>query len=277
MRNHVGVGLSLLLFLSLSQDLHGSVSDSAFKLLIKSGLFFSQETIFRISYTEGYNLNFEITEDTARSLLPDNIRPLKLKIMETDDSEKYYLSWYVAGMQGEDNIKRIDLFTYGVDQNNERTLYFVSSVMELPEQFKNNVLSSTVFKKALDYMARDTQTGKPSYPHFYTDKLKVTRDILRLQLENAVVETLSCPALASNGRFSKDFVMANSQIYRNSHDKNVNFFNQSFIDAPVESRNPQCISMENIELFHPMLKQDALKSVQFYGSPKKQIRWYFEM
>jgi tRNA(Ile2) C34 agmatinyltransferase TiaS len=58
-------------------------------------------------------------------------------------------------------------------------------------------------------------------------------------------------------------------------DKNVNYFNQSFISAEVETRNLDCVVSENLAGFHPLLRD--LRSVHFYGSKEKKITWYYEM
>ena len=53
--------------------------------LIKWGLrfavFFSKETLLKLDYLEGYNLNFKITKEEAESLLPKNLKPLRLKLL----------------------------------------------------------------------------------------------------------------------------------------------------------------------------------------------------
>jgi hypothetical protein len=69
--------------------------------------------------------------------------------------------------------------------------------------------------------------------------------------------------------------MANSQIYRNSHDKNVNFFNQRFIDANIRLLELDGIETKNLEGFHPLCKN--LKSIHFYGSKDKPAKWYIEV
>ncbi|MBW2667767.1 MAG: hypothetical protein JRE13_15885, partial [Deltaproteobacteria bacterium] len=55
------------------------------KWLIRSAMLFGKSTVMQIDYNEGYNFNFEITEEEAQSLLPANLRPLKLKLCRCDD------------------------------------------------------------------------------------------------------------------------------------------------------------------------------------------------
>jgi hypothetical protein len=249
--------------------------DAAFKLLIKSGLLFSEKTVFTISYSEGYNINFKISEEEARSLLPENITPIKLKIIESEPEPFYYISMYLAGMESSMSIERVDLFTYGRDQEGDLTLFFLAGVMELPDSFGGTGLTKNVFKKVVEYMARDSRTGEPSYPHYYTDNIDANSDTLIVTYKDTELKLDSCSPVTTNERFSRDFVLANSQIYRNDLDKNVNYFNQSFIDAKLETRDLDCVSFKNLEVLHPMLRD--LQSVQYYGSKDKKVTWYFEM
>lgn len=255
----------------------GTFSDRAMAWLLKSGLLFSEQSLFSISYSEGYNINYEISQSEAEGLLPANIKPLKLKLLEDDAEEKYYLSWYIAVMEGTQSINRVDIFTYGLDAQNNKTLYFLSSVMEVPEKIKNNSMSYAFFKRVLNYLARDSRTGKPSYPHYYADRIVANQDHLSVSFNGAKVEGVACAPLKSDQRFSREFVLANSQIYRNETDKNTNYFNQNFIEAPISSLDPNCLNLKNIRSFHPLLAPERLSSVHFYGSKAKQIRWYFEM
>jgi hypothetical protein len=172
-------------------------------------------------------------------------------------------------------IKRVDIFTYAKDQNGELALFFVSSIMEMPKSFENNWISKQTYKAAMNFFARDSQTGKPSYPHYYTDTLLADKDMFKVKLGDSSIELQNCLPVTKNELFSRDFVMANSQIYRNAVDKNVNYFNQSFINAKVETRDLGCVNYTNLSGFHPMLKN--LVSTQFYGSKDKKITWYFEM
>ena len=246
------------------------------ELLIRMGILFKKETVFTIDYKEGYNINYEITQKEAASILPPNLKPLKLKLLESDREEKYYLSWYLAGIEQKETSNRIDLFTYAIDEHGDLALYFLSSIMETPKAAIDNPLGFKMLKIAMEYFARDSKSNRPAYPHYYTDHLKADKDSFSVRLEGA---SLSSHACRKNfvALFSRDFVLANSQIYRNGYDRNVNYFNQSFISAKVEDRDPSCIESENLAHFHPLLKPENLVSMHFYGSKDKKITWFFEM
>lgn len=106
------------------RTLGSKLLDFAFDWVIRLGLLFTEKTLFTISYSEGYNLNFAITKEEARSLLPENITPIKLKILESDPEPLYYVTMYMAGMESGGSIERVDLFTYGRDQNGDLTMFF---------------------------------------------------------------------------------------------------------------------------------------------------------
>ena len=57
-----------------------------------------QETVLKLDYNEGYNLNFKVTKKELESILPKNLRPLRLKLLESDPKPDYYLSWYLASV-----------------------------------------------------------------------------------------------------------------------------------------------------------------------------------
>lgn len=263
---------------SRPQSLLEGLPDAALDWIVRLGMLFNKATVFTISYHEGYNLNFEITEEQARSVLPDNLVPLPLKLLESDSEPRYYVSWYLAVMGGDgsgDAVKRVDLFTYAKDQDDDLALYFLSSITEVPEAIKNNELSLAMYKNVLESFARDSQTGEPAYPHYYADVLTADQDTFEVVYGALSVKLEACEPVTQNERLSREFVMANSQIYRTAIDKNVNYFNQSFIDAKVETREPDCLRSENLEEFDPMLAD--LKSIHFYGSQDRKITWYFEM
>jgi hypothetical protein len=251
--------------------------ESAMNWFINSGFIFEKGEVFSISYSDGYNINFEITRDQARELLPDNIRPVKLKILENEKEPKYYISLYLAGMESSDAMERADVFTYGMDHNDELTMFFLAGVMELPDRIKNSDMQMDMFERVLDHMAKDSRTGEAAYPHYYSDNISSDEDTLIITYEDARVELKGCEPLTVDNRFSLAFVLVNSQIYRTDIDRNVNYFNQSFINAKVAEKDLNCVEVENPEKFHPMLKKENLMSVQRYGSKNRQIRWYFEM
>ncbi len=268
-----------LIFVSGCEENNTSLSDMAYQAMNMSGLFVEKGEIFKTSYNEGYNLNFEISLSQANELLPDDFTPLSLKITESESQPHYYLSWYMAVMDtnGLDPVNRIDLFTYATDPQGELTLYFVSSYISVPQSLIDLGMYD-VFKEIFDAFARDSATGEPAYPHFYTNEFSLNSDTFNLVYEDSSIGTSPCAPVSATGTFTREFVMANSQIYRNAYDKNVNYFNQNFMKANVETRSidPSCISHANIAGFHPYLSGTNLRSVQFYGSSDKKITWYYE-
>ena len=252
-------------------------TSAALDWVIKSGLIMEKADAFTISYSEGYNINFEITIDQALELLPDNIRPIKLKILENEEAPRYYISLYLAGMESSDAMERCDVFTYGIDHNDELTMFFLAGIMQLPDMVKSEGIQKDMFEKVLVYMARDSRTGEAAYPHYYSENIFSDADTLIVTYEDAKVELQKCDPATVDNRFSRPFVLVNSQIYRTDIDRNVNYFNQSFINAKVQEKDLNCIKVENPEKFHPMLKKENIRSVQYYGAKNKQVRWYFEM
>lgn len=254
------------------------ISDSAYQALLAAGILVQEGDVFTTSYHEGYNLNFEITKEQARSLVSENFTPVKIKILESESEPLYYLSLYMAVLDSNDSpfsFTRIDLFTYIENESGELALHFVSSFMSMPETITGNPDIWSLFKEMMEFFARDSQTGKPAYPHYYTETLVADHDTFNFAFNDSFIKLSACDPLTENERLSLDFVMANSQIYRTAIDKNNNYFNQSFINAKVETRNLNCVEYKNLDGFHPMLKD--LKSVQFYGSKEKKISWYYEM
>lgn len=249
------------------------------KYIFKLTLLFKGKTLLTIDYQQGYNFHFSISKEEAESLLPKNLRPLKLKILTSEKEEKYYLSWYLASMDSDKtkskDVKRIDIFTYAIDENDEFALFFVSSLMEIPEVVMKRKRRRKIYFRIFDYFARDSRTGKPSYPHYYTEKISATNDSFSCLYNNSSIESNKIDFLPETDRFDEIFVLANSQIYRNEVDKNVNYFNQRFINTPVKQINLSSISTKNLHGFHPLCKN--LISAQKYGSKEKPSTWYFEI
>lgn len=254
-----------------------SLGDLAMSGLLRAAMMFSERNIFSISYFEGYNLNFKISQEEANSLLPDVFTPLKLKILESEGAEQYYLSWYFAKMGAGESVGRIDLFTYALDKDNKKCLYFLSSIMGIPPWVQNVPIFKKSYEDVMDYLAQDSETGLPSYPHYYTNDIEANKDGFSVSYKDTKVEVKSREPIATDQKLSRDFVLANSRIYRNEHDINENFFNDGFMDADVETWNPEKVEIRNIENLHPSLNPDNLESVQYYGDEHNEIRWYFEI
>jgi hypothetical protein len=233
----------------------------------------------KINYLEGYNFHFRITKEEAESLLPKNLTPLKLKLLKSDSQPDYYLSWYLASMDSNSteskDVKRIDLFTYAIDENNEYAMFFVSSIMQIPDVVMKKKSRIKMFSRVMNYFARDSRTKKPSYPHYFTDTISAKPDSFRCYYNNSCLESEKIELYPTTEQFDEIFVQANSQIYRNDLDKNVNYFNSRFICAPVKQINLSSISSKNLTGFHPLCKN--LVAAHFYGSKEKPSTWYIEI
>ena len=137
-----------------TEDTSKIISDAAYESLVAAGIFVEEGAIFTTSYYEGYNFNFEISEEQAHSLLPDNLAPIKIKILESDPEPRYYLSWYMAVVDAGEagmNITRIDLFTFAERENGELSLYFVSSYMDVPQAFREDPAVFAVFGTSISF------------------------------------------------------------------------------------------------------------------------------
>jgi len=248
------------------------------KWLIRSAMLFGKSTVMQIDYNEGYNFNFEITEEEAQSLLPANLRPLKLKLCRCDDEPTYYLSWYLASMDTANSDKeaqRVDLFTYCVNEEDELSLFFISCIMEMPGFVEKREMNKKFYMRIFDFFARDTITGGVSYPHYFSERTKADANSFIVELNDSVIRADQVHRIEERQYWDLVFIKANSQIYRNSHDKNVNFFNQRFIDANIRFVELDSVETKNLEGFHPLCKN--LKSIHFYGSKDKPSKWYIEL
>lgn len=249
------------------------------KYIFKLTALFKGKTLLTIDYFEGYNFHFKISKEEAESLLPKNLKPLKLKLLKSDTQANYYLTWYLASMNSDktesQDVKRIDLFTYAIDQNDEYALFFVSSIMQIPDIIMKKKSNRKMYFRIFDYFARDTRTNKPSYPHYFTDKITAKPDSFQCHYNESSIEAEKIKLLPGTEQFDEIFVLANSQIYRNDFDKNVNYFNQRFVRAPVKQIDLSSISSKNLTGFHPLCKN--LVSAHIYGSKDKPSRWYFEI
>ena len=132
-----------------------------------------------------------------------------------------------------------------------------------------------MYRRIMDYFARDSRTKKPSYPHYLTQKITAKNDSFQCYYNDSCIESEKIVLLPGTEQFDDIFVLANSQIYRNDLDKNVNYFNQRFITAPIRRIDLASISSKNLSGFHPLCKN--LASAHIYGSKEKPSTWYFEI
>jgi hypothetical protein len=256
--------------------------------------------VLSVRYFEGFNLNYEITEEQASPLLPSRqFTPMKLKIVE--DSSKhssrrrkrnhgaYLISWYIAVIAvkfggTEWLIARGDLFTHAFDGSGEPTLILLAALAEVPPallQFPPDAAEAAAqsYKEALESISLDSRTGEPAHPiilgrefNFHDDGFEgyVGDEVFRLQ-------TSCSGAGESTTSFSRAFIIANSQVFRSPVDRNVNFFNKGFIDAAVRDLPTECLSVEYPDSLAALLPTEAsLVSVQTYGSKDDAITWHYE-
>jgi len=236
-----------------------------------------EKTIFVIDYGGGCNFNFECTCEELENVLPPHLKPVPIKILEGDESAKYLLSLYTADLQleGVDTKPgRSDLFTYVRDKDNKLGLCFISAFVYVPLSGPKKFLSAMN-----NFLATDPHDFSVAYPHHDAENITITDSEFIMKVKGSFLR-YSGGALATEERFHRDFVCANSQIYRGSNGcKNVNFFNQDFMDVKVISidheETVECIGDLASDI-HPLCKK--LASVQYYRSPTghKPIRWYFE-
>jgi len=95
--------------------------------------------------------------------------------------------------------------------------------------------------------------------------------------ESIVLDVTSCDG--SEAYFTKQFVNANSIAWRGPVDKNVNFFNQDFIDVPVQAYKVDdvCESAQQIGHLRKQIPSSAqLESIEAYGSSDEAIVWKYD-
>jgi hypothetical protein len=250
-----------------------------------------------VRYFEGFNLNYEITEEQASSFLPSRqFTPMKLKIVQDTGKRRtkrnhgaYLISWYIAVIAVEFGgtewlITRGDLFTHAFDGSGEPTLILLAALAEVPPallQLPPDAADAAAhaYKEALESISLDSRTGEPAHPiilgrefNFHNDGFEghVGDEVFRLQT--------SCNGAGERTTsFTRAFIIANSQVFRSPIDKNVNFFNKDFIDAAVRDLPTECVSVEYPDSLAALLPTGAtLVSVQAYGSTDDAISWHYE-
>lgn len=239
----------------------------------------------RVDYYEGFNVNMEITEEQARSLMPSSqFTPVPMKVLNDEDPGVFMLSWYVAVLAGnfvgfETQSKRADLFSYAIDPFGELCIVLVGAIMEVPEFLLDNPWLLDLFKQAVEDLALDSRTGTEGYPHFYASTFEITGNGFQIAVGDQTfgISSIECttPAVST---FSLEFVNANSQAYRSPIDKHVNYFNQDFVDANVLILGEDCLVIENFEAFVEFNPDGMglMHSAQYYGSSEIAISWFFE-
>ena len=256
------------------------------KLLFKMGsmtlrlsTLFMKKTIFTIDYDGGFNINFESTYEDIKALLPGHLEPVKMKILDNETEGKYLFSLYCADLDLEGSpydIGRADAFTYVRDSDGKLALCFVSAFVTVPQNLGG--ISKSIFNSINNFFGMDPYDYSIGYKHFLAEEIKIADDEFLMTVKDASIRVSGVEKnIHSTGNlFHRDFICANSQIYRGVNGaRNVNFFNQDFIDAQVTSWLPEAVSFAgDLTQIHVLCNPKQLVSVQHYHN--NGIRWYFE-
>jgi len=256
------------------------------KLLFKMGsmtlrlsTLFMKKTIFTIDYDGGFNINFESTYEDIKALLPGHLEPVKMKILDNETEGKYLFSLYCADldMKGSPyDIGRADAFTYVRDSDGKLALCFISAFVNMPQNLGG--ISKSIFNSINNFFGMDPYDYSIGYQHYLAEEIKIADDEFLMTVKDASIRVSGVEKnIHSTGNlFHRDFICANSQIYRGVNGaRNVNFFNQDFIDAQVTSWLPEAVSLAgDLTQIHVLCNPKQLVSVQHYHN--NGIRWYFE-
>ena len=255
-------------------------------LLLRVTAALMEKTIFMIDYGGGFNLNFECSYDELRNVLPPHLEPVKMKILENDSEAKYMLSLYTADLHLKDQkfalvdqSGRTDAFTYVLDEDKKLGLCFISAFVQYPRE----PFIKSLMKCLNNFFGTDPHDFSLGYPHFDAEEITITDTNFVLKVKDSSMKISGSENITSTGeKFHRDFICANSQIYRGKNgSKNINFFNQDFIDVNV-TRWDHETAFEGTGDFasdiHPLCNCKKLVSIQHYRSPNghNPIRWYFE-
>lgn len=270
----------------------------------------SKSDTLSVDYYEGFNLNFVIDESDANTLMfSHDFIPLKLDGTHVFDSinldtkrnlrgeweehtesssNGYYYSLYAAKLgvdiNGEHHrVGRADLFTYALDPHGKLSLLLVGCYMEIPKMLKDlGEAGIEHYHQLITDLAPDSRTGGEAYPHFlvetfdFDDGLIIGGGDLGVD-ESIIINVKECEG--SSALFTKQWINANSIAWRSPIDKNTNYFNQDFINAPVKAYNGEkCTSLQQLgHLQSTQLPPSAkLENIEFYGSREEPIVWKYD-
>lgn len=250
-------------------------------LFLRCSTFFFEKCIFVLDYHGGVNLHFETTEDALREYLPPFLSPIPMHTSKQDETSKYLVSLYTAllhieGYGNSDSYEsnRSDIFTYVRDEEGKTGMYFLTALVDYPENSFVRWAMETLYA----FFGMCPYTYTLAYPHEEASHISVAKDHLELDYNTAMIRLNNdeSKVLAIDQRLSDAFVVANSQIYRGNHGaKNINFFNESFIDASVTVWDPDTVKVENSTDLHPLCVK-LVGAESYEGKDGKPIRWYFE-
>ena len=279
-------------------------------VLLRMGMALHEKSVFCIDYGGGFNLHFECTHDELRRAIPNpNLTPIPMRIVDGDDLDKeprYLVSVYAANtnnpQDGDTSVhlqdtgdkigNRADVFTYVRDKSGKTGLVFLSAMVRYPQDPNGKAFLETL----MHFFGMDPTNYQVGYPHHSAEFISLLPQQFHLKFKSAEIKignantttqdddddkikknpTAKDPnVLATDARLHRDFCNANSQIYRGPNGaRNVNFFNQDFMDASVTCWDPQKAVATNTTDIHPLCRK--LVAVQSYRDPQTMIRWYFE-
>lgn len=232
---------------------------------------------YKVDYKLGIMINFVVSEEALTPYVPLPLKPWALKLLQTDDKPKFYVSLYLAVCFMNDappDTTRADVFTYVLDKDGKPGLSFLGVLVDIPNGMPEKYVGK--YLKMQEGFFVDSHTGKPTVPHQRVDKLIMSHQNVDLTVGKTIFKTMPNFRSVANTPtlFHNDFVIANSMIYHNGHDRTVNFFNQDFISAPVTDIDLACIHVSDPNGFHPLCEK--LESVQVYGNASQPIPWFFQ-
>jgi hypothetical protein len=270
---------TVLLFQVLPQATKNKLMFKCGSCLLRVAVFFMDKTIFVIDYEGGFFLQFECSRDELAEILPDHLEPIPMTIVDGNES-KYLLSLYCAHMKQEGGYNpegegsRAEVFTYVRDKQGKIGMWFVSAFIKYPK----DKVTAFIVKHIMHFFGMCPITYEVGYPHLPTIEIKVSEDDFYMKHLNAEIHVSlqDGSILSKNNRLHRDFICANSQIYRGSHGaKNVNFFNQDFVGAKVTCWDPAKVRVQNPTDIHPLC-QKLVEVESYRGNGGGPIRWYFE-
>ena len=260
----------------------------------------SMEEVLSVDYFSGFNLHFQIDELAARNLMPSShFDPLKLDglYLETSQSGQsgggasmsgYYTSFYAAkiGVEfggDEVTVGRADVFTYATDAKDELSLVITAAYLEVPASFQDEPHLSA-YKGILRGFASDSRSGLDAYPHIFVHEFALNEEGLTLSGgdigdgDEIVINVTNCDK--TDAFFSSQFVDANRVAWRSPVDKNINYFGDDFVSAPVsvfDIGKTSCKSSQKMGgLLQQMPASAQFAGIDFYGSPDDPITWTYE-
>jgi len=239
------------------------------------------KTVFNLRYYGGFNIHFETSYNELKKLLPKHLEPIKMAIVDGDVPE-YIVTMYTADVgrlndsEGKRGVlPRADLFTYIRDNNGDIGIAWLCVFIKYP-----NSKAKYFLKMIMKFVGMDTIDFTEAYPHYDAKQITISDKEFLLHVKETKIdirENGDNSKKVLNKSFHMDFVKANSKCYRGVNGVcNVNYFNQSFINATITRWNIDNLVVKgNLTDFHPVCKK--IIGIESYGGrDKKPIVWYID-